>query len=167
LAPVPAIVEKVVDLDAIAKSARALNIEIQDGEKLVHSTTEKLSERRDRLGKLLVEARRAFGKRGDGFVDWVKHEIGLSKRTAHRYMQQAGYGTDRCQSGTEGDGDDLENESSAPESTIYGGDSFDPDHQALLLREKLMRAASKWPAQYRILLATELRNISKAIEVMK
>lgn len=79
-----------VDLGELAKQVRKVNLEIADGERLVEATTEKLEERRERLGRILVEARKAFSARGDGFVKWVEDQ-GISSSAANRYMAATGY----------------------------------------------------------------------------
>lgn len=79
-----------VNLEHLAKEVRAINVEIADGERLVTATAEKLADRRVRLGKKLIEARKAFSSRGDGFVKWVEDQ-GIDRATAHRYMASVGY----------------------------------------------------------------------------
>lgn len=88
---VAGIVEQAVDLKKLAVEAHRVHIQIRDGETLVERETQSLAQRRERLGRLLVEARRGFNARGDGFVKWVEGEIGVAYNTALRYMNSVGY----------------------------------------------------------------------------
>jgi hypothetical protein len=87
---VPGIVEQAVDLAKLALEAHRVHIQIRDSETLVERETQSLAQRRERLGRLLVEARRGFNARGDGFVRWVE-DIGVAYTTAQRYMEAVGY----------------------------------------------------------------------------
>ena len=80
LAPIPAIVQ--VDLGWITSQIVNLNSEINAGERA-------LDERRKKLGKLLIEARKAFPLHSStgSWEAWVEGTAGISARTALRYMQ--------------------------------------------------------------------------------
>ena len=80
--PTPAIVRPAVDLGWITSQIVNLNSEINAGERA-------LDERRKKLGKLLIEARKAFHPStspNNGWAEWVEGTAGISSRTAHRYM---------------------------------------------------------------------------------
>ena len=111
----PAIVEKAVDLKKLAAEARKLNIAIRDGEALVERETESLAQRRERLGKILVDGRGGFNKRGDGFVKWVEGEIGIPFRTANDYMRAVGYEGNGRGMKPESDYCELRNNPEAPD----------------------------------------------------
>jgi hypothetical protein len=88
----PAEIRPAVDLAQLAIEARRLRDGIAAAEDTVKRESEKLAQRRKRLGEILVEARtKAFSRRGDGFTEWVEKELGLTVSTANNYMRAVGY----------------------------------------------------------------------------
>jgi hypothetical protein len=175
-----------VDLDKLASQIRKLNVASQDDERLIETATKRNGERRKKIGLLLIEARKGFNQRGDGFQKYVETQ-GLSYQTAIRYMREAGYVSPKAKSQSQSDhyqndnepfsdGVELsESDSSEPDPDAAPGDShrstskndFDPERESVTLKNKVVAAAEKWPAQYRSKLIQELRLAIKMIEVMK
>jgi N6-adenosine-specific RNA methylase IME4 len=72
---------------------RSLVAQIQGDEHLIATLPRQLETRRLQLGRLLVEARKAFPKAGTKAAGWgeLLHRLGLPQSTAWRYMEIAGH----------------------------------------------------------------------------
>lgn len=81
------------DLERLAAEAKALNGDIAAGERLVQATSEKLDERRLKLGRILAEARKGFPRSGPNAAGWGRFlaDIGVGDQSALRYMSLAGF----------------------------------------------------------------------------
>lgn len=87
------IVQPAVDVEALGKECRDLNVKIVDTEKLVEKAGEQLGKWRLALGQKLVEARKAYPRSGPKAAGWGRFvaDIGISQDTALRMMGLAGY----------------------------------------------------------------------------
>ena len=97
---VAAIVQPAFDIDRIQREVAAAVIALQDAERVEKAATEKAERSREEaarrrldLGRMLVEARKAWPSRGPKAKGWGEFllKVGIAERTAQKYMQFAGH----------------------------------------------------------------------------
>ncbi len=133
--------------EAATKKCKAIAAKVTSGKNA-------LKEWKREMGEALLELRKEFGERGDGFVDHVEKEVGLPQKTSWRYMKRAGAAED----------DPIAVKMTAKADALP---HWTHEQRSIHLRERLLKEASEWRPDHRAAMAVELRNLATIIEEMK